>query len=596
MMLLDRALKIRFINRPAPGLTQADVLGRIIYEFVPEDQRPQMLSCFERVVEQRISDQYQTVFYLPDTGEVSFWESRVAPVIEEDAVTGFVVFSEDVTERRKTELARTRFFDLSLDMMCIANREGYFTSVNRAFCDTLGYTSEELLTRPFMDFVHETDHEATQQTFERLLGGENIVDFENQYRTKDRGLRRMQWRATFDPSTGMIFAVARDITQQRDLEAQLRHSQKMDAVGQLAGGVAHDINNLMLAILCNTELAREDLPQDDTTTLTYLQEIEDACQRAADLTRDLLAFSRRREMLTSELQLNSLVHGLMSMLQRLIPAHIEIDFVAGHRLGTIQGDAGQLEQIVVNLCLNARDAMPTGGRLTIETENVLINGRYRETHPWAHPGRYVLLTITDNGTGMTSEVQERAFEPFFTTKAVGQGTGLGLATVYGIVQQHSGMVHIYSEPGEGTSVKVYLPVTSRLASEVDSKISKSKTSSRGCVLVSEDETLVRNAVERILDRAGYEVIATPNGYEALRLFRSDPEHFTLVLLDIVTPELGGLEAYERMLDIRTGFPVLFMSGYTEASRSSALGDLPILTKPFKPHVLLERIAEILKGE
>src|SRR5690606_37586027 len=222
------------------------------------------------------------------------------------------------------------------------------------------------------------------------------------------------------------------------------HSQKMDAIGQLAGGVAHDFNNLMLAILANTELA---LGEDGASAEVeeHLKEIQAAGERAAALTKQLLAFSRRQPLRPQIVDLNQLIHGLMKMLTRLLPENISFEHLAGHELASVSVDPSQLEQVVVNLCVNARDAMPNGGRLTLETENVLVSRRYAEAHPWATPGRYVLLSVTDTGIGMTREARERAFEPFFTTKPAHQGTGLGLSTVYGIVRQHDGMVHIYSE-------------------------------------------------------------------------------------------------------------------------------------------------------
>ena len=251
------------------------------------------------------------------------------------------------------------------------------------------------------------------------------------------------------------------------------------------------------------------------------------------------------------------------MLRRLLPENISIDLIPGHNLAAVSADPTQLEQVIVNLCVNARDAMERGGQLTLETENILINARYCETHPWAKPGRYVLLSVTDTGVGMTAEVRERAFEPFFTTKGAHRGTGLGLSTVYGIVQQHGGMVHVYSELGEGTTFKVYLPADSRLATDVGDKIESLPPRGRETILLAEDEERVRRVLVQILERAGYRTIAAADGVEAIRLLREQPEPVHLVLLDVVMPGLGGPETWEQMRGLRSGLRVLFTSGYAD---------------------------------
>jgi CheY-like chemotaxis protein len=307
-----------------------------------------------------------------------------------------------------------------------------------------------------------------------------------------------------------------------------------------------------------------------------------------------LAFSRQKPLDAVVVDLNQLISGLMKMVRRLLPEHISIDMIPGHSLASVSADSSQLEQVIVNLCVNARDAMERGGLLTIETENILVNGRYCETHPWAKPGRYVLMSVTDTGVGMRPEVRERAFEPFFTTKAPHQGTGLGLSTVYGIVQQHGGMVHIYSEFGEGTTFKVYLPADGRHAADVGDKIEPLPPRGDETILLAEDEDWVRRAVVQILERAGYRTIVTSNGFEAIERLRHHTEPIHLVMLDVVMPELGGPETWERMRDLRDGLRVLFTSGYAD---DRFLKRLPkgaeILEKPFRTEDLLQRIRKIL---
>jgi PAS domain S-box-containing protein len=593
IMLLDRDQNIEFINKTAPGLTIDQVIGTPIYQYLSEGQHASHRACFQRVAETGEPGFVESIYPLPD-GTVSLWESRVGPVKRDGKVTGFVMLASNVTEARSATVDRERFFELSLDMMCVAGLDGYFKLINEAFTRVLGYTKEKLLAEPLLYFVHPDDRPKTERARRVLSEGGDVVNFENRYRRSDGAYVTLQWKATLDADTHRIHAVARDVTEQRVLQAKLLQSQKMDAIGQLAGGVAHDFNNLMLAILANTTFAME-AAEKDPEMLEFLEEIQQAGKRSADLTQQLLAVSRRRPLHPKNVVLNDVVRTMLKMLKRLLPENIVIDFVAGHELGHIQGDTGQLEQVILNLCLNARDAMKAGGRLTMETEDVLVDGRYRESHPWAKPGRYVLLTVSDTGEGMSLEVQGRVFEPFFTTKPPGEGTGLGLATVYGIVDQHRGMVHVYSEEGHGSAFKVYLPISERLASEVGSAVEHKASGGKETVLVAEDEELVRKVVTKILSRRGYDVISAPDGESALALFKERQDDVAVVILDIVMPGMGGPEVYEKMEEIRPRLPVLFSSGYSDAARFSEV--LPtgatLLDKPYEEQDLLARLREAL---
>jgi len=284
------------------------------------------------------------------------------------------------------------------------------------------------------------------------------------------------------------------------------------------------------------------------------------------------------------------------MLRRLLPESITISLLPGHNLATVSADPSQLEQVIVNLCVNARDAMEHGGLLTIETENILIDGRFREVHPWARHGSYVLLSVTDTGVGMTAEVRERAFEPFFTTKGAYRGTGLGLSTVYGIVQQHDGMIQVESEPGIGSTFKIYLPADTRRAPGAGHKVEGMSPVGEETILLVEDEELVRRAVTQILDRAGYRTITAANGLEAIGVLREQERPVHLVLLDVVMPELGGPETWERMRGMREGLRVLFMSGYAdEQYRRRLPPDAELIEKPFRPEDLLTLIRKTLDG-
>ena len=452
--VMDRELTIRYVNWTTPGLTRADVVGRSVFDLVPPDYRVIARETYQRVLETGVGARFETMY--ADSAGLLLWDVRVGPIRSDGEIIGLIVITSNVTEQRRAQADRDRFFSLSLDMLVVVSPNGHFRRLNPAFSETLRYELAELTASHFIEFVHPDDRPRTLEAFEGILRGTPVTDFENRYRRKDGEYRVFSWRATVDPVIGDVYAVARDITDQRAMEAQLRHAQKMEAIGQLAGGIAHDFNNLLQAILANAELAMDSAPL-AADVADCLGEIDAAGRRAADLTTQLLAFSRRQPLRPVPTDLSQLVQGLMKMLRRLLPESILVDLIPGHNLASVNADPSQLEQVIVNLCVNARDAMEQGGQLTIETENVLVNGRYREAHPWAKPGRYVLLSVTDTGVGMTPELRERIFEPFFTTKAAHRGTGLGLSTVYGIVQQHDGMIQVYSEPGIGTTFKIYLP-------------------------------------------------------------------------------------------------------------------------------------------
>lgn len=591
--VLDRELKIRHVNWAAPGLTREGLVGLSVLELVPPEYQRTAREVYTRVLETGVPERFETMY--ADPSGLMIWSVRVGPVRAGGKIIGLIAVTDEVTAERREHADRDRFFSLSLDMLMVVTGDGRLKRLNPAFAEALGWKEAELLDKPFIELTHPEDRVRTQESFEGVRSGTPVLDFENRYARKDGTYRVFSWRATVDPVTGDVYAVARDITEQRRTEAQLLQSQKMEAVGQLAGGVAHDFNNLLQIILANADLAKA-AAKDPLRVQEFLGEIVAAGLRAADLTKQLLAFSRRQPFRPVAVDLNKLTRGLMKMLRRLIPENIDVDFIPGHKLGSVNADPSHLEQVIVNLCVNARDAMERGGQLTIETENVLINGRYCETHPWAKPGRFVLLSVTDTGSGMTPEVQERAFEPFFTTKGPDQGTGLGLSTVYGIVEQHGGLVHVYSEVGQGTAFKIYLPCDDRLAEDVGDKIHVMPPGGQETILLAEDDERVRRAMIQILERAGYKIIAAENGLEALRILRELSEDVHLVILDVVMPDLGGPATWERIQGLRQGLKVMFMSGYADDRYRARLPEgAEVIGKPFRTEMLLERIRHALDG-
>jgi two-component system cell cycle sensor histidine kinase/response regulator CckA len=589
--IMDQHLTLRYINWTGPSVTREGILGRNVLELVPPDHLEIARATYRSVLETGVGTRFETMYR--DSGGLHVWDVRIGPIRHHGEVIGLIAITSNVTEQRRAHADRDRFFSLSLDMLVVASPNGYFRRLNPAFGVTLGYELAELTAVPFIEFVHPEDRPRTQQAFASVLRGTPITDFENRYRHKDGEYRVFSWRATVDPIIGDVYAVARDITGHRATEAQLRHAQKMEAIGQLAGGIAHDFNNLLQAILANVEFAMASGPPAPDVA-ECLSEIETAGNRAADLTAQLLAFSRRQPLRPVLIDLNQLVRGLMKMLRRLLPESIAVDFIPGPVLASVNADPSQLEQVIVNLCVNARDAMDHGGQLTLETANVTVDDQHYEAHLGARPGRYVLLSVTDTGSGMTPEVRERIFEPFFTTKGPHQGTGLGLSTVYGIVQQHDGMIQVASEPGAGTTFQIYLPADSRLAKDIGDRRAAAPPRGHETILLAEDDERVRRAAMRILQQAGYRVIAVANGLEAIRLLREREEPVQLILLDLVMPQLSGPEAWEQLRALRPGLRVLFTSGYAdEKYRKRLPPDAELLDKPFRTEELLGRIRKKL---
>ncbi|MEE9385296.1 MAG: ATP-binding protein [Nannocystaceae bacterium] len=380
-------------------------------------------------------------------------------------------------------------------------------------------------------------------------------------------------------------------TEHRNVREPLRQAQKLESLGTLAGGIAHDFNNLLTVMEFNLHTLLAEPTAPGSRAAIALQEIQDASRSAAALTAQILAFGRKQALQRRTIDLNEVIEHALTLLRRTIGEQYELDFISGSQLGCNYADSQQLDQVLMNLCFNARDAMPGGGRITLETENVVVNGEYTRLHPWAKKGRYILLTVSDNGVGMVPEVSDRIFEPFFTTQGLGRGTGLGLATVYGIVRQHDGMIHVHSEPGQGTVFKIYLPHVERSAVAVERKPPAVGPHGHEHILVAEDEPGIRRAVSCALEDADYSVRSAEDGEAAWEIFRANPTAFDLILVDAVMPKLSGPELIGRMRERLPALRCLMMSGYRDTA-----GDRPTdrwLTKPFQPADLLQAIRQIL---
>ena len=399
----------------------------------------------------------------------------------------------------------------------------------------------------------------------------------------------------------VLYAFLEEQRNKRDrerLEEQYRQAQKMEAVGQLTGGVAHDFNNLLQVINGVTEIAIEDI-EPDHPCVKSLKQVAEAGERAARLVQQLLLFSRRQVMRPEVLDLNETVADLLKMLGRILGEHVRLHWQPGPHTGAIHADRSMVEQLLMNLCLNARDAMPDGGALSIATRLVELDAAFCKAHTWAEPGRYAAVTVSDTGCGINKEIVEHIFEPFFTTKETGKGTGLGLSTVYGIVKQHDGLIHVESEPGRSASFGIYLPSHRANAPNVASA-SDSEDLRRGTetVLLAEDDDMVRRLAKATLERQGYTVIATKDGAEAVEFFQRTPGEIDLLLLDVVMPRMGGREAYEQIRAIRPDIPALFASGYSEDAVHTNFvlhEGLELVQKPFTRSTLLRAVGHAIDG-
>jgi PAS domain S-box-containing protein len=692
--------------------------------------------------------------------------------------------ARDITARKRAEEERDRFFDLSGDLLCMADFNGHFKRLNPAWSKTLGFSEEELLAKPFNEFVHPDDRINTSTEVENLAAEGATINFENRYICKDGSYRWLSWSSTSVSELQTIYAVARDVTEikeatealreadqraikeykrllrriaslaqilgsARDLatifrallifarlsapansmlislydtetqvrqpvyawsdgeevdisklqpmtnsphsraisagevgivtddlesesavnpgidigdlradrllqsslvvpmavmgkvigdveiqslelaafreehatamqmaanlvanaienvrlmdneherEEQLRQSQKMEAVGRLAGGVAHDFNNLLTAITGYSELTLKRLPGDDPLRRN-VEEIKRAGERAASLTRQLLAFSRKQVLQPVVMDLQAVVSDMEKMLRRLIGEDIELRTVLGGELGSIKADPGQIEQVIMNLAVNARDAMPAGGKLTIETQNVYLGEDYATRHIAVKPGAYIMMAVTDTGTGMDEQTQRRIFEPFFTTKEMGKGTGLGLSTVYGIVKQSGGNIWVYSEVSRGTTFKIYLPRVDegaqdyKRSAEVEESLYGTET-----ILVAEDDERLRNLVREVLEGYSYKVLLAANGSVALSIFERQEEPVHLLLTDVIMPGMSGRELADRLTRLHPEIKTLYMSGYTDDAivhHGVLDADTSFIQKPFDSAALARKVREVL---
>jgi PAS domain S-box-containing protein len=499
--------------------------------------------------------------------------------------------------RKSESMFRLLFSHTPLPMWVFDTETLQFLQVNEATTKQYGYSEEEFRGMT----VRQVRPDGDAPSFEQ-----NVEEWKQDGRHQGQWQHKKRDGKSFEVDVishkleyagrSVRLVVAQDVSERVLLEGQLRQAQKMEAIGRLAGGVAHDFNNLLMVIKGHTELLLNVLPPSDHVT-RKIEQIDRSADRATALTRQLLAFSRMQVLQPRAMNLNSVVEEMGKLIPRLIGEDIELVVRMFADLGTIRADASQMEQIIMNLAVNSRDAMPNGGRFTIETSNVELDNLYRAAHPIVQPGKYVLLAVSDTGTGMDAQTQAHIFEPFFTTKEQGKGTGLGLATVYGVVKQSGGFIWVYSELGKGTTFKIYLPRVDEPAASIP-VVQMSSQVFRGTetVLLAEDEQDVREVAREFLESAGYEVLEASGAEIALEIAAAHEGAIDLLITDMVMPGISGQELARRMRNLREGIKVIYMSGYSEhAAGEAAKCDAAavVLTKPFSRSVLLRTAREVL---
>lgn len=604
------------------GYTRDELIGQKVEMLVPERQRPQHhlhREGFHRRPKIRRMGSGLDLYGRRRDGSEFPVEISLSPVVAGDDVIVLSVIrdisdrkriEEDLRraheelDRRKTRELRDSqnrlalIVDSSQDAIIGKNLDGIVTHWNKGAEEIYGYTAQEMIGRPISVLAPQERADEIKEILRKIRGGERVGYFESVRVTKDK--RKLDVSISVSPihdAEGKVVGastIARNITAQKKIEDQLRQSQKMEAVGRLAGGVAHDFNNLLGIVTACSELLRDKV---EPNSVEYIDNIREAAKRGASLTRQLLAFSRRQPAQTQVLDLNERLKEVSKLLRPLMGDDVEIGVLPRSGTAIVEVDAGQLDQVVVNLAVNARDAMPRGGRLIIETAVFDFDESFAREHPPMTAGRYVMLAISDNGMGMDEATRSRIFEPFFTTKEIGKGSGLGLATVYGIVKQSGGHIWVYSEIGHGTTFKIYLPsADKKLEAGAEKEQDVLPPRREGVtILLAEDDTIMRRLTRKMLEEHGYRVLEAEDGKSALKVIGSSNVPIDLTLTDVVMKGMTGPELVLRLIDSHPAMKVVYMSGYTgELVAHQGLDtNIQLLEKPFTRAALLKTVENAL---
>jgi PAS domain S-box-containing protein len=587
------------------GYEPNEIIGKSPFDFMPEDESQRLHQIFNNIVESRKPFTALENMNLHKDGHRIILETSGVPIFSEDGdFLGYRGIDRDITARKQAQEALRAseekyrlLFENASDAIFVAQDE-MIKFPNPQLSQLIGYSSEELTGNPFRNFIHPEDCDIVVERHKRRLQGYDIPKTYSFRAIKKSGeILWVEVSKVFIIWEGRpaTLSFLRDITQQKKLEAQLLQAQKMEAIGQLAGGVAHDFNNLLTAIIGYGHLLKNEAAKDDRIS-SYAGQILSAAERAAILTNDLLTFSRKQIVNLQPVNLNKIIKNMESLLLRVIGENIELTTALIDADLTIMADSSQIDQILMNLATNAQDAMPNGGSFIIRTDRVKINGDYIRAHGYGTLGSYALLSVEDTGIGMDEKIRERIFEPFFTTKEVGKGTGLGLSMVYGIVKQHDGYVNVYSEPGRGTTFKILLPLVQSKVEELKPDTLIKVKGGTETILIGEDETQVRILLKEILSNEGYNIVEAVDGDDAVKVFHKNKDKIHLLILDVIMPRKNGKEAYAEIKKVKPDIKVIFVSGYSSdiIHKKGILEDgLNFISKPVSPDRLLIKVRDVL---
>jgi PAS domain S-box-containing protein len=581
------------------GYTAAEATGRHIDLIVPPDRRAEVCDILDRIGRGEAIEHHETLRVRNDGSQVDVALS-ISPI---RSLTGEIIgaskIARDISETKRTQKAlsqeieeRQRIFETSQDLILVTDTKGTFVQVSPSSMTILGYRPEEMIGHSAVEFIHPDDLDSTRKEMRAARQGRKMRNFETRYLRKDGDAVMLTWMGTWSEPVRRHFFVGRDLTERQEADARLRQAQKMDAVGQLTGGVAHDFNNILTVITGTIGILAEAVA-DRPDLVSIAKLIDDAAERGAQLTKHLLAFARKQPLQPREIDVNSLVVEAAKLLHPTLGGQIQISPSLAEDAWTALVDPNQLSTAVLNLALNARDAMPLGGKLVLETRNVYLDEGYTSMHSEVTPGNYVMLAVSDTGSGISAANLERVFDPFFTTKAVGKGTGLGLSMVFGFVKQSGGHIKIYSEEGHGTTVRIYLPRSTGLhQTETEAMADSDVRGGHELILIVEDDPLVRKYVITQVRNLGYATLDAANATEALDIIDNNAK-IDLLFTDVIMPgQMNGRrlvdEAQKRRPDLKT----LFTSGYTENAivhHGRLDSGVLLLAKPYRKSELARMI-------
>jgi len=612
---LDTEGKFTYTNKQAEELSgygQADLIGKNFDPLLPPGDVQRISEVYYALLNGK-PQQYEVSVIRKD-GSVFVLSVNAAPLYDSGEIVGVVNFARNITEQKLAERALQeseqryrKLVESVTDYMYtvqVENGRAKETKHGPGCVAVTGYTSEEYDADPYMWYrmIHEEDRRSAAEQSEKILSGATPSSLEHRIIHKDGSVRWVKNSPVprCDESGRLVAydGMVADITERKRLESQLHQAQKMEAVGQLAGGIAHDFNNILSAILGYGSLLQMKIEENDPLR-SYVDQIIASSHRAAHLTHGILAFSRKQIINLRPVDLNEIIGRVEKLLVRIIGEDIELKTGMNGADLLITADSGQIEQVLINLCTNARDAMPQGGFLMIETRLMECDELFVKAHPYAKPGIYAMVSVSDTGIGMDDGTKERIFEPFFTTKEVGKGTGLGLSIVYGIIKQHGGYINVYSESGKGTTFKIYLPILKSGIKETE--LMPSIPAARGAetVLMAEDDAAVRTIAREVFEQFGYTVIEARDGEDAVKKFLENKDNVHLVVLDVLMPKKNGKEAYEEIRKIRPDVKVIFTSGYTAdiLNKKGILEEgINFLSKPISTNDLIRKVREVLDTE